>query len=76
MCLYSASVALQVGSSIGNIPLVGLVFHSGWSPYLGSLVLVTVPCDGAGYPDQAMVLVTLLSDGSLVGLPLDTPLNQ
>eukprot|EP00959_Pyramimonas_sp_CCMP1952_P019425 410392-Pyramimonas_sp.AAC.1 len=51
-CLYSASVALQVGSSIGNIPVVGLVLQSGWSPYLGSLVLVTVLCDGAGYPGR------------------------
>eukprot|EP00959_Pyramimonas_sp_CCMP1952_P331173 6935076-Pyramimonas_sp.AAC.1 len=52
MCLYSASVALQAGSRIGNIPLVGLVSQSGWSPYLGCLVLVTVLCDGAGYPAQ------------------------
>eukprot|EP00959_Pyramimonas_sp_CCMP1952_P294095 6151179-Pyramimonas_sp.AAC.1 len=28
------------------------LFHSGWSPYFGSLVPVTVLRDGAGYPTQ------------------------
>eukprot|EP00959_Pyramimonas_sp_CCMP1952_P172654 3607625-Pyramimonas_sp.AAC.1 len=56
ICLYSFSVALHVGSTTGNSLLVGLVFHFGRSLYFGSLVLVTVLCDGAGYPAEVMVL--------------------